>query len=58
MKWRTTQTSEIAIPLSLQLNRNYRIGFSGDWFEGEGFVRIEGSILNALIFVNKFKSFN
>ena len=41
MKWRASQPSGIAVPLSLQVNRKYRIGFCGDWFEGDGFGRIE-----------------
>ena len=48
MKWRASQPSGCAVPLSLQFNRKYKIGFCGDWFEGEGFSRIEGSILSAL----------
>ncbi len=55
MKWRASQPSGIAIPLSLQLCRKYRIGFCGDWFEGEGFGRLEGSILSALILEEKLK---
>jgi len=43
-------------PIILQLNGKYRIGFCGDWFEGEGFGRIEGSILSALILEEKFKT--
>ncbi len=53
MKWRASQPSGIAVPLSLQFSRKYRIGFCGDWFEGEGFGRIEGSILSALILEKK-----
>ena len=55
MKWRASQPSGCAVPLSLQLCENYRIGFCGDWFEGEGFGRIEGSILNALLLAEKFR---
>lgn len=55
MKWRASQPSGISVPLSLQFSRNYRIGFCGDWFEGEGFGRIEGSILSALILEEKIK---
>ena len=40
---------------SLQLIEKYRIGFCGDWFDGEGFGRVEGSILTALELVKKFK---
>ncbi len=56
MKWRASQPSGCAVPLSLQFSRKYRIGFSGDWFEGEGFGKIEGSILSALILEEKFKN--
>jgi len=55
MKWRASQPSGYAIPLSLQFSKKYRIGFCGDWFGGEGFGRIEGSILSALILFKKFK---
>ena len=56
MKWRASQPSGIAVPLCLQFSKNYRIGFCGDWFEGEGFGRIEGSILSALILEEKIKN--
>ena len=55
MRWRASQPSGCAVPLSLQFSRKYRIGFCGDWFEGEGFARIEGSILSALILEKKIK---
>ena len=53
MKWRASQPTGRAVPLSLQFSRKYRIGFCGDWFEGDGFARIEGSILSALTLVQK-----
>ncbi|MDC3148843.1 NAD(P)-binding protein [Prochlorococcus sp. AH-716-I05] len=56
MKWRASQPSGIAVPLSLQFSRKYRIGFCGDWFEGDGFGRIEGSILSALILGKKINN--
>ncbi len=56
MKWRASQPSGCAAPLSLQLSKKYNIGFCGDWFEGEGFGRIEGSILSALLLEEKFKT--
>ncbi len=49
MKWRASQPTGTAVPLSLQFSRKCRIGFCGDWFEGEGFGRIEGSIISALM---------
>jgi len=55
MYWRASQPSRCAVPLSLQFSRKYKIGFCGDWFEGEGFGRIEGSILSALLLEKKFK---
>jgi len=55
MKWRASQPSGLAVPLSLQFSRKYRIGFCGDWFEGFGFGRIEGSILSALLLEKKIK---
>ena len=55
MKWRASQPSGLGVPLSLQYCRKYRIGFCGDWFEGDGFARIEGSILSALILEKKIK---
>ncbi|MBO8230222.1 hypothetical protein CU313_03880 [Prochlorococcus marinus str. MU1404] len=56
MKWRASQPSGRAVPLSFQFSRKHRIGFCGDWFEGEGFGRIEGSILSALLLVEKLKT--
>ena len=56
MKWRASQPTGCAVPLSLQLNSKYRIGFCGDWFEGLGFGRIEGSILSALILEKKINT--
>jgi len=58
MKWRASQPSGLAVPLSLQFSRKYRIGFCGDWFEGDGFGRIEGSILSALTLEKKIKDLN
>ena len=55
MKWRASQPSGFKVPLSLQLIKKYRIGFCGDWFEAEGFGRIEGSILSALILAEKIQ---
>ena len=56
MKWRASQPSGCGVPLSLQLSEKNRIGFCGDWFEGEGFGRIEGSILSALTLQKKLKT--
>ncbi len=55
MKWRASQPSGCSVPLSLQFSKKYRIGFCGDWFEGEGFARIEGSIFSALKLEEKLK---
>ena len=53
MKWRASQPFGLAMPLSLQFCKKFRIGFCGDWFEGDGFGRIEGAILSALILEEK-----
>jgi predicted NAD/FAD-dependent oxidoreductase len=58
MKWRASQPDECPVPLYLQFRSKYKIGFCGDWFEGEGFGRIEGSIMSALLLVNKFRTIN
>ena len=57
MRWRAAQPSGTGVPLSLQLFRDYKIGFCGDWFDQVGFGRIEGAILSALKLANKLKSF-
>ena len=56
MNWRASQPSGCAVPLSLQFSRKCRIGFCGDWFEGEGFGRIEGSILTGLTLAKQIKT--
>ncbi|MDC3119289.1 NAD(P)-binding protein [Prochlorococcus sp. AH-716-K03] len=48
MIWRASQPSGLAIPEVLQVCENYNIAFCGDWFDFEGFGRIEGAILSAL----------
>jgi len=55
MNWRASQPSGCEVPLSLQFSEKYRMGFCGDWFEGEGFARIEGSILNALLLAENLR---
>ena len=55
MKWRASQPSGFPVPLSLQFSEKYRIGFCGDWFDGDGFGRIEGAILSALLLAEKFR---
>ena len=58
MHWRASQPSELAIPLNLQFCSNFNIGFCGDWFDEEGFGRIEGAILSGLRLSKKFNSLN
>ncbi len=48
MVWRASQPSGFAIPENLQVNEDHNIAFCGDWFDCEGFGRIEGAILSAL----------
>ena len=48
MRWRASQPSGIRVPLRLQICKEYNIAFCGDWFDTEGFGRVEGAILSAL----------
>ena len=48
MRWRASQPFGMRIPENLQVCENYNIAFCGDWFDLEGFGRIEGAILSAL----------
>ena len=56
MRWRASQPFGVAVPISLQICRKYKIGFCGDWFDEEGFGRIEGAILSGLRLATKFKN--
>ncbi len=48
MIWRSSQPSGLGIPEYLQVCEKHNIAFCGDWFDVEGFGRIEGAILSAL----------
>jgi len=48
MIWNASQPSGLGIPENLQVCENSNIAFCGDWFELEGFGRIEGAILSGL----------
>ena len=48
MKWRASQPYGLRIPENLQICENFNVGFCGDWFDFQGFGRIEGAILSAL----------
>ena len=48
MIWNASQPSGLGIPENLQVCENFNIAFCGDWFDLEGFGRIEGAILSAL----------
>ena len=58
MRWRASQPSGTMIPECLQVCEDYKIGFCGDWFDIEGFGRIEGAISSALRLSSKFSSFH
>ena len=55
MRWRGSQPYGEAVPTSLQFCKKYNIGFCGDWFDENGFGRIEGAILSALKLGEIFK---
>ena len=48
MKWRASQPTGKGVPVELQICDEYKIAFCGDWFDNEGFGRVEGAILSAL----------
>ena len=48
MRWRASQPSGLGVPLRLQICKEYNIAFCGDWFNTQGFGRVEGAILSAL----------
>ena len=54
MLWRASQPFGIAPPISLQFFKAYNVGFCGDWFEYEGFGRIEGAIISSLELAKNF----
>ncbi len=54
MHWRASQPLGVAVPKTLQFCNDYKIGFCGDWFEYEGFGRIEGAVLSALKLAENF----
>jgi len=48
MTWNASQPSGLGIPENLQVCERFNIAFCGDWFDLEGFGRIEGAILSGL----------
>ena len=48
MTWRASQPTGLRIPENLQVCENFNLAFCGDWFDLDGFGRIEGAILSAL----------
>ena len=48
MKWRASQPNGLRIPENFQICENLNVGFCGDWFDLQGFGRVEGAILSAL----------
>ena len=48
MRWRASQPGGVRVPLRLQICKEYNIAFCGDWFNTQGFGRVEGAILSAL----------
>ena len=56
MTWRASQPYGFRIPEKFQICENLNVGFCGDWFDFEGFGRIEGAILSALKLSYKINS--
>ena len=57
MKWRASQPSGLGVPLRLQICNEHKIAFCGDWFDINGFGRVEGAILSGLILSEKIMKF-
>ena len=53
MRWRASQPFGFGIPNNLQVCEDHNIAFCGDWFDFEGFGRIEGAILSGLTLSHK-----
>ena len=58
MIWRSSQPTGLGIPEYLQVCENHNIAFCGDWFDYEGFGRIEGAILSGLKLSQKINLLN
>ena len=56
MIWRASQPSGLGIPEYLQVCEKHNIAFCGDWFDFEGFGRVEGAIFSALKLSHKINS--
>jgi len=57
MRWRASQPSGLRVPLRLQICEEYNIAFCGDWFNTQGFGRVEGAISSALNLSEKIIKF-
>ncbi len=57
MHWRASQPAGLGVPLRLQICNEYNIGFCGDWFNVNGFGRVEGAILSGLSLSEKIIEF-
>ena len=57
MHWRASQPIGEGVPERLQLCKEYRIGFCGDWIQLEGYGSASGAILSGLKLSNKFIEF-
>ena len=57
MRWRASQPLGTMVPKYLQFIEKEKIGFCGDWFDFEGFGRIEGAITSGLSLSSKLSLF-
>ena len=57
MRWRASQPLGTMVPNYLQFIEKEKIGFCGDWFDFEGFGRIEGAITSGLSLSSKLSLF-
>ena len=56
MKWRSSQPLGKELPPELQLCKEFKIGFCGDWISCNSFGKVEGAILSGLNLSEKFEN--
>ena len=58
MRWGAAQPRNHPLPTRLQWCSQSRLGFCGDWIEGEGFGRAEGALHSAVTLAERLTTSN
>ena len=53
MRWRASQPKGIGVSRKYQLFEKYKLAFCGDWFDHDGFGRIEGAMISSIYLSDK-----